>query len=101
MTRSLDETRREFLLRLARGAAFVPPTLLTLSVSRALGAQKGTGGGKPNAAAPTSAATTGVSTAAPVRAFQVQPQEPGAPWDPGRPAGAPPWSKPPPTQAGR
>lgn len=40
MPRSVDETRREFLVRLAKASAFVPPAVLTLGVERVYG-QKG------------------------------------------------------------
>lgn len=42
--RSARQTRRTFLVRLARGAAFVVPTLTTLSVRS--GAAQGKGGGQ-------------------------------------------------------
>ena len=44
MTRSVDETRREFLLRMAKASAFVPPAIATLSVGRLAG-QKGSSSG--------------------------------------------------------
>lgn len=43
MNRSVDETRREFLVRLAQASAFVAPTVHTLTLPRAVEAQ---GGGK-------------------------------------------------------
>lgn len=112
MSRSVDETRREFLLRLAKGAAFVPPALLTLDVTRAFG-QKGptttgtgatspTAGGTGTGDETAAATTTGVSPpGGALRAFSVEREQSAEPWDPGRSAGSPPWSKPPPTQTGR
>jgi len=113
MPRSTDETRREFLKRLARTAAFVPPALVTLSASRAA-AQKGQSAGKAagqvsstaqQAASQQATAVGGTTPAAQTQGrFQVDPGlqsgQQSQPWNPGRAAGTPPWAKPPPTSAG-
>lgn len=114
MSRSVDETRREFLKRLARSAAFVPPALLTLSASRAGAQSKGQSAGKAAAqaaapaqqtSAPAATAIGGTTPSAQTQGrFQLDPSLQGKsedqPWDPGRAAGTPPWAKPPPTSAG-
>lgn len=91
MSQSVDETRREFLLDLARASAFVPPAVLTLGVGRALG-QRPAHAGRP---------TPTASLESPDDFDDVQ-RLPGEqqPWDAGRAGGAPPWSRPPPTQGG-
>ncbi len=89
MPRSIDETRRAFLVRLARSTAFVPPALLTLDVGSALGQNRGRGRGQQGGISPVAgggqanqvsgggndAATGGVTTGL---------------------GGAPPWAVPPP-----
>lgn len=99
MSTSVDETRREFLLRLARTSAFVPPALMTLEVGSALAQGKGSGA----TGAPGQQQFGGLSPAAriesPVSSDQIR-AEPAEPWDPGRATGSPPWSRPPPTQGG-
>ncbi len=107
MSRSVDETRREFLRRLARAAAFVPPALVTLRPSEA-GAQKGAGKQAQQvqqSAAQQAAAVGGTTPAAQTQGnFRINPgvqdQQQNQPWDPGRSAGTPPWAKPPPTAGG-
>lgn len=82
--RSVDETRRSFLLRMARGAAFVVPTMTTLGV-RPQG--KG-GGGKGDPPGP----PPGISP--PAGGFLRQRSEQGtAPWKAGSPSSRDaPWS---------
>lgn len=102
MSTPVDETRRDFLLRLARAGAFVPPALLTLEVGSALGQGKGSGA----TTAPGQQQFGGLSPAAriesPITSDQIRadPAEPARPWDPGQATGSPPWSQPPPTQGG-
>lgn len=91
MSRSVDETRREFLKSLARAAAFVPPALVTLKASRAE-AQQPAHAGRPTP----KKQTEGQFQAAP----SLRSDEQSQPWDPGRGAGTPPWARPPPTSAG-
>lgn len=102
MTRSLDETRRDFLVRLAKGAAFVPPALFTVDVSRV--AAQGGGGGKGGKTATTTSSVVGTLTPTAPAAVQQQLQidmqsTQSVPWDPGS-AESPPWSAPPPTSTG-
>ena len=102
-----DETRREFLLKLARTAAFVPPVMATVAV-RPLAGQGGTtggGGAKGVGNAQTTTSTVGsLSPTAQVISnptFSVQQAETASPWSPQVPGQPPPWSRPPPTQTGR
>lgn len=92
MCRSVDETRRGFLKRLARAAAFVPPALVTLKASRAEAQGQPAHAGRPTPKKQTEGQ------------FQADPSlrsdEESQPWDPGRGAGTPPWARPPPTAAG-
>lgn len=113
MSRSVDETRREFLKRLARAAAFVPPALVTLRPSEA-GAQKSKAAGQAagqaaqqaqQSATQQATAVGGTTPAAQTQGnFRMNPsvqgQQQNQPWDPGRSAGTPPWAKPPPTAGG-
>lgn len=104
MSRSTGETRREFLLTLARAAAFVPPAMATLSV-RPLLAQGGGGGGKTTTSTTTTSGSTvgSLSPTAQVISnpeFDLQQQQ-QSPWSPQTPGQPPPWSRPPPTQTGR
>lgn len=113
MSRPQEETRREFLLKLAKGAAFVPPIMATVGV-RPVAGQGGGGGGGPGGGGPGGGggkggaqAVTTVGTLSPTAgavttpAFQLQQQDAQAPWAPQTPGAAPPWSRPPPTQTGR
>lgn len=119
MTRSKEETRRAFLLKLARTAAFVPPLVATLDVRNAAAqggggggggpggggtttGGGGGGGGKPNAATTVgSLSPTAQVTASPTLDLQTTQQNTAAPWSPDAPSQPPPWSRPPPTQTGR
>lgn len=112
MSERRDHTRREFLIRLAKASAFVPPALVTLRVSRAYGQGQGPGGGGQAAGAAQQTAggvgqgapvTGGPSPAGTARMQQGTPTlDPDAePWEQQGPAGPPPWSRPPPTQGGR
>lgn len=87
--RSIDHTRREFLLRLAKASAFVPPTLVTLDVAQAMGQGKGKGrGGQPSVPPGQAAPQTTPLQVTP----QAQPQS--APMT--APGPEAPWQKPPP-----
>lgn len=106
MSRSVDETRRTFLKRLAKTVAFVPPVMATLDVSQGGGqgppgggggSAGGTGGGAQTFGGLTPTASTLQGTGD----FQIRDQEGALPWNPGASGGEPPWSKPPPTQTGR
>ena len=95
MSRSLDETRRDFLVRLARTAGFVAPVVLSLDAAPL--AAQGSGKGK-NATTTTS--TVGSLTPTSLMATQQQIQsDPTVPWDPTTGQAAP-WSVPPPTSTG-
>jgi len=100
MTTPRDETRRDFLLALAKAAAFVPPLMATVAV-RPLAGQ---GGGK--GASGVGGGTSTVGSLSPTAqtlttpTFDTQGQT-TAPWGSEAPAQAPPWSRPPPTQTGR
>lgn len=98
-----DETRRDFLLKLARTAAFVPPLMATWGV-RPLAGQGG-GGKKTSTTTTSSSSTVGsISPTAQVISnptFDLQRQQQSAPWSPRLPGQPPPWSRPPPTQTGR
>jgi hypothetical protein len=101
MSRSVEETRRDFLVRLARTAAFVAPAVLTLDAAP-LAAQGG-GGGKAGKAAATSSSSvvgslTPTSLQAPLLETQLQSDE-TVPWDPASGETAP-WTVPPPTSTG-
>lgn len=93
MSRSVDETRRDFLKRLARAAAFVPPALVTLRPSEARAQKKAGGSG---VTPPGQSQTQGSFRLDPSQGNQQDPQ----PWNPGRSAGTPPWAEPPPTAGG-
>jgi len=100
-----DPTRRDFLLRLAKAAAFVPPAMATLSV-RPLAGQGG-GGGKGSATAATTSSSTVVGSISPTAQqidnsqFNIDQGQSTAPWNAQQPGEPPPWSRPPPTQTGR
>lgn len=104
MPRSIDETRRDFLLRLAKTAAFVPPAMASFDVRPAEGQGgpvAGVGGGPP-----TTGSLSPTAQTMPDADFRLNPDartEPSstAPWTPSRPSQPPPWSRPPPTQTGR
>ena len=106
MARSQDETRREFLLKLARTAAFVPPLMATVGV-RPLAGQ---GGGSSGGGGKKTATTTGTSTVGSLSptaqvvstpTFDLRSEDAVSPWSPQVQGQAPPWSRPPPTQTGR
>lgn len=109
MPRSVDETRREFLLKLARSAVFVAPAVATLRVGPLAAQGKGGAGAKAAAAAQQEAAATSAvtgslsPTAQMVESptFQLRQGASESPWAPGTPGQAPPWAAPPPTQSGR
>lgn len=107
MARSQEETRREFLLKLARTAAFVPPLVASVAV-RPLSAQGpkttsgGGGGGKgSNTTTSTVGSLSATANIVSTPTFQLQQQDAQAPWSPQAPGQPPPWSRPPPTQTGR
>ena len=105
MTTPADPTRRDFLLKLAKAAAFVPPAMATLSV-RPVAAQGG-GGGKGSATAATTSSSTVVGSISPTAQqidnsqFSIDQGQSTSPWNAQQPGQPPPWSKPPPTQTGR
>lgn len=88
MPRSTDETRREFLLKLARTAAFVPPAMASVSVAEA--AAQGQGGG-PGGGGPPGQLSGGPNQQS-IETFQLQ-EEPVSSPSGTRQA---PWSRPPP-----
>ena len=97
MSRSLDETRRDFLLRLARTAAFVAPVVATLDAAPVAAQGK---------ASKTSAATSSVvgsltptSSQAVEQQLRIQSPDETVPWAPGS-GDAAPWTVPPPTSTG-
>lgn len=87
--RSLEETRREFLLRLARGATLVAPVVATL---------------RPDAAAAQDLLGSLTGSLSPLSTTSVQQQptssEQLAPWEPAGATQSPPWERPPPTASG-
>ena len=106
MSRSVEETRRDFLVRLARTVAFVAPVMVSLDASPLAGQGGGgnttTTGGKGKA---TTTSTVGSLTPtsdgalmAPTQEQQLQTDE-TLPWAPGSSEPAP-WTVPPPTSTG-
>ena len=97
-SRSVDETRRDFLLRLARGASLAAPVVLTLRAEEARAQGKGSAAAQQAAAA--TSALGGLSPA--TTAVQSQPAgtEQLAPWDPAAATQPAPWERPPPTSSG-
>lgn len=120
MPQSVDETRRDFLVKLARTAVFVPPLMATVALGEAEGAVKKVGSTGANSGSGTGAGTSGnqgngqgntiggVSPTAQQVAspsFSLSQQQAAAasessPWAPGAPSDPPPWSAPPPAQTG-
>ena len=96
MPRSIDETRRQFLIRLARATVLVPPVVATLrpppldaqGQGRALGHAKRAAAGLLSPASLPAVQSSGSTT-----------QE-AAPWEPTAPSDSPPWSAPPPSSTG-
>lgn len=118
MSKSTHETRRAFLVLLARTAVFVPPALASLSVDRlgasvtqgkgggtntnsgngkGAGTDGNTGNGAGNSIGSLSASGQQVQTTG----FRTRGQaaDQTAPWNPGT-SGAAPWSRPPPSSTG-
>lgn len=110
-----DPTRRDFLLKLAKTVAFVPPAMASLSVRPLAGQGKTTtttssssettsGGGKGGT---TSSDATTVGSTSPTAQvidqsqFNLEGTTTTSPWDARAPGQPPPWSRPPPTQTGR
>ncbi len=99
MSRDADGTRREFLIRLAKAAAFVPPTMASLDV-RPLYARV-QGGGKSST---TTSTTIGSISPTAQRIEDSQFSIDGSatstpqtgPWDNRQPSRPPPWARPPP-----
>ena len=105
MSRSLDETSRDFLIRLARTATFVAPVVATLDAAPAAGQGKGssTSAGKGKAVGQQRAAVgslTPASGAAVNQQLRIQSDpDQTVPWAPGSGEVAP-WTVPPPTSTG-
>jgi len=104
MARPDDQTRRDFLVRLARTTAFVPPLIATVGVGPLFAGGKGNSNAAAHAAANSavgSLSPTAQAVSNPT--FNVQPQSPSTavPWAPGQASQPPPWASPPPTQTGR
>jgi hypothetical protein len=97
MSRSLEETRRDFLVRLARTAGFVAPVVLSLDAAplAAQGGGAGQGGGKGAGQATVVGSLTPTSQST----QQQLESDPTVPWDPTSGQAAP-WSVPPPTSTG-
>lgn len=123
MTRSIDETRREFLRRVAATVAFVPPAMASVAAT-GLAAQgkagstttvddatttvtdatndtggKGKGNSSTNTTTIGSLSPTAQSVSTPT--FSAQQSTAETPWQPGGLSKPPPWAAPPPTQTGR
>lgn len=102
MGASPEETRRDFLIRLARAGAFVPSLMLTVDVAPLLAGGKGGGGGKGSSSGGSTVGSLS-PTAAPVANpfnLNVQQQTQSAPWDAAGPAQLPPWARRPPGTSG-
>jgi hypothetical protein len=106
MTKPPDPTRRDFLLKLARTAAFVPPAMATLAVRPLVGQGKASATGDTKGAG-TAVGQTTVGAISPTAqlidnsVFDTEPRGTREPWAPREPSQPPPWSRPPPTQTGR
>lgn len=103
MPRSIDETRRDFLRRLAKTAAFVPPAMATFDVRPGSAQGKGTTQAQSVSQSATVGELSPTAQVQPGADFRLDPnaQASPAPWTRSRPGEAPPWSRPPPTQTGR
>lgn len=111
MPRSVDETRREFLLKLARSAAFVPPLMASVGIREAAAQGKGsvtsndTDGGKGAGVAAGQSTVGSLSPTAQVidnPSFRLESaSQSTSPWGASRQGAPPPWATPPPTQTGR
>ena len=106
MSRSVEETRRDFLVRLARTAAFVAPAMLTLDAAplAAQGSSTSAGQGKATGQATVVGSLTPTSDGAlmaPSQEQQLQTDPSGStlPWAPESGETAP-WTVPPPTSTG-
>jgi hypothetical protein len=100
MSRSVDETRRDFLVRLARTALFVAPAVVSLDAAP-LAAQ---GGGKGKATTTSTVGSLTPTSAGALQApsqqqIQTDPSGSTLPWAPGSGETAP-WTVPPPTSTG-
>lgn len=106
MTIPPDPTRRDFLLRLAKAAAFVPPAIATVSVRPLAGQGKASSAGDTKGGGSAVGQST-VGSISPTAqqidnsTFDTNPRDTQQPWGPGEPGQPPPWSRPPPTQTGR
>jgi len=105
MSKGTDGTRREFLIRLAKAAAFVPPAMASVDV-RPLYARV-QGGGKSTTSTASSTSSTTIGSISPTSQqidnsqFNIDggatPSTQSAPWDTRQPSRPPPWSRPPPS----
>jgi hypothetical protein len=103
MSRSVEETRRDFLVRLARTALFVAPAVVSLDASP-LAAQGGTTGGKGKATTTSTVGSltptsSGALQAPSQQQMQTDPSGSTLPWAPESGETAP-WTVPPPTSTG-
>lgn len=98
MSRSIDETRREFLVRLAHTAGFVAPVVLSLDAAP-VAAQSDTIAGQGKAVGQSSVVGSLTPTSNAPSSQQLLQSDPSVPWDPGSGEVAP-WSVPPPTSTG-
>ncbi len=121
MSPSVEETRRDFLLRLARTVAFVPPIMASMRVASlegqgkgaaatpaasdptttTSGPGKGKGASNSNSAVLTDGSLSPTAQAVSSPTFNVQQSTAQSPWDAGGSSKPPPWAAPPPTQSGR
>ncbi len=103
-----DPTRRDFLLKLAKAAAFVPPVMATLSVRPLAGqgggssvSSTGTKGGGVAAGQTTIGSISPTAQQIDNSRFNIDQGPSTSPWNAQQPGEPPPWSRPPPTQTGR
>jgi len=99
-----EETRRDFLLRLARTAPFVPPAMATLDVRPLLAQGGSTSGGKTSTSSSStvgSLSPTAQTVSQPTFQLESTSSTSSAPWDASGPTQVPPWSRPPPGTDGR
>lgn len=106
MPSSVEQTRRDFLLRLAKTAAFVPPAIASFDVRPAAAQGKGSTQAQSTSSSSTVGTLSPTAQTMPSSDFRLSTQaetQPSAtaPWSPSSPSQPPPWSRPPPTQTGR
>jgi len=100
MSRSVEETRRDFLVRLARTAAFVAPAMLTLDAAPLAAQGSSTSAGQATVVGSLTPTSDG-ALMAPSQEQQLQTDPSGStlPWAPESGETAP-WTVPPPTSTG-